>query len=166
MIDKCPICGGEIQASIKAYASQCKLGDNWKLKHVVITGFDEVPDVYCENDHSLEKMKAAADSQAPRYTSVLVTDGFEISDLASEATDIRIEQLTRGQAAALVANAETILFDFYCDRLGIDARKALDIAQRRVLVASPDDATKLPVVLVDDGGGTLRFYKIVATPRP
>jgi len=52
MIDKCPTCGGEVQASVKLHLSL--VDGRW------VNGFDtlvELPDqvsFYCENDHPLD----------------------------------------------------------------------------------------------------------------
>ena len=60
MITECPICGGRIQATVRAWFDNTELDDNFRIYYVGdYTDRDPYgANVYCENDHTVHEMKA------------------------------------------------------------------------------------------------------------
>lgn len=57
-IVECPICGGRIQATMKAWLDNIVLNEDFSVKdRGEITGFDDDYVVYCENDHYRSEME-------------------------------------------------------------------------------------------------------------
>lgn len=62
-IDKCPICAGELQATLEKYATAVVLSDD--LDVLDYDEEDSEPDlrIYCENDHTWEEIAEALGKQ-------------------------------------------------------------------------------------------------------
>ena len=58
VITRCPICGGELQATLEDYASRVVLSPSGTLVDYEDAGCGDVR-IYCENDHSETEIRAA-----------------------------------------------------------------------------------------------------------
>ena len=60
MITECPICGGRIQATVRAWFDNTILKDDFTVYRIgEFWGRDEFGEnIYCENDHTVHEMKA------------------------------------------------------------------------------------------------------------